>query len=388
MKADAARTVCHLTVLNPARHTRIFYKLARTQAAAGWKVYVIGQDPSPAPYEAEGVQVIPRRPFHRLAWERWLAPLLLFRQAWRVRARLYVIHAPELLFTAGLLKLTTRARILYDVHEDYQANIRAARHYPGWLRRPLAWAVRAWERLAVSWLDGVSYAEAVYENFLQLPPARHTLVRNTFQATEQPAPEDTSVPEAPYLLVTGTLAPGWGVLEALALWQKLCTHTPIRLVVAGHGQHPGFIRDIQETAARSGFEAYFTLIGGDTYVPYARIQSLIRGCRAGLALYEVSPNIQGKIPTRFYEYMALGKPLIFTPDADWVAFNHQWHIGLPAMPAETSASEWWEALDAVVRAYQQPPAEAWAWDTDGVRWLALCERVVDSVRSGSPGPGA
>lgn len=348
-------------MLNPARHTRIFYKLARTQRELGYRVSVIGQDEAPAVYTAEGVRMVPLAPFPRSGWRRWTAGFRILRLALRQRADIYVIHTPELLPAAWLLKRVWKKNLLYDVHEDYRANILAGQHYPAWLRRPLAWLARKAERRAVRWLDGISYAEPCYDNMLNAPEVSRVVLRNSFKPIDLPDQYPPGAPQAPYLLMTGNLSEAWGALDAMDFWTELCQKAPIPFVMAGFAHDSKLPDTMRKRAVAAGLGELFTLIGGNSYVPYTQILNLIRHCACGLALYAPAPHLQEKIPTKFFEYMAAGKPLIYRPTPYWEKLDAQWGLGAPWRRGEKALTAWQRIM--AWQKTNRPAKPAWySWD--------------------------
>ena len=353
---SARLDICHLTVLNPARHTRIFHKLARSQAAMGYRVAVMGQDPAPGPYEVEGIVIHPLPPFGRLSWRRLVVVAWLWRRCRALRARAYVLHSPELL-PLGWLLWGSGARVIYDVHEDYRLTLRHAAHYPRWLRGPLSRAVRALERLSLPTLSAVSYAEACYQDILGAG-AKTYLLRNKYQAV---APAPLPFTGRPYLLYTGTLAPEWGLWDTLSFWEGLPEGLDLDLVIAGYSPRPELVQALRQRIAGSRAPERIHLLGGETYLPYPQIVALIQHCQAGTGFYQRLPQIQGKIPTKFYEYLAAGRPLLYTPDPVWDAFNAETRLGFSWTPGQAIAPLW-----AQISTWQSmPPAPAhYAWESE------------------------
>lgn len=364
----------HLTVLNPAIHTRIFYKLACSQAAAGYEVHVHGQGREGQTYVRSGVHIHPTRPFGRLSWRRFVHTFRLLGACLPHPSEVYVLHSPELLPLGWVLKHLHGARLVYDLHEDYRVNILNAPHYPAWLRRPLAAAVRRFERLFVPGLQAVTYAEACYDNVLKMPDGRKYVLRNSFSARAAQGTPTVALPAQPYFLYTGTLAKAWGIWDALALWEKVRRLQPFSLAIAGFTYDRELIRALRQWIAEHEFKADVRLIGGDRYVPYVDVLHLLQHAYVSLALYQVEPHIQGKIPTKFYEALANGKPLVYRADPFWDGLNRQWQLGV-SYHADKSASLLLEELEAW---HAQPPlreAGQFDWQTDE----ALMRKMLDAV---------
>lgn len=363
--------ICHLTVLNPAVHTRIFYKLAWSQQEMGYPVTIIGQDDAPAPYEKEEVQIIPTGVFSRLRMARLLAPLRILRKALKVDADVYVLHTPELLWVGKYLKSKGK-RVIYDVHEDYLANITRTETYPAWMRGWLGNRVRRTELRAIDWLDAVAYAEENYDNLLGIPPEKKFILRNKFTDRAVRWTSQIEIPRQPYMLYTGTLSENRGVFRTLELWAKLNEIEPTHLVMAGMAFLPEMFTRIWHKAESYGLNEQFTLIGGIDYLPYTDILRLIAHCEFGAALYD--GNLRGRMPTKFYEFMAYGKALIYTRDAHWDAMNEQAFIGFSYEAGDDISALLAQLKD---RASYPPAPQAtdYAWTAEEAELARMLQRV-------------
>lgn len=367
--------ICHLTVLNPSTHTRIFYKLALSQQKLGYKVSVVGHDLSPNPYENSSVQIIPFKPFHRLSFRRFFHSYRLWRICNKLQAQVYVIHSPELIPLAIWLKTTQKAQLIYDVHEDYAANIRQAVHYPTWLRKPLAKIIRSLEKWAVRHLAGVAYAEGLYDNVLNASSNQKIVLRNTFSPTSIEDISNEGTPPQPYLLYTGTIAMEWGIFDGLELWKKIRSKHPISFVIAGSCHASQLIDEILSWVKANDMEADFKLIGGTNYVPYGQIVNLIQNCWALTALYHLTPNLQGKIPTKFYEAMAFDRPLIYTQDIHWDQMNEEVKLGFPYQDDQDIS-----ALVKGINLWNENPPKhqpaSFSWESDESRMKDWLDKII------------
>lgn len=375
------KKICHITLLNPAAHSRIFYKEALSQMEAGFSVSIVGQDAAETPYDKQGIRVVPMPAVGRKLRERIAARKLILERALAEKADLYQIHTPELLAIAKKLKeQLPKAKFVYDMHEDYAKNFRHGGYMGGTPRSALARWVRQREKRFLKWGDGVIYAEECFHDLLEAGD-KGIVIRNKFRKPEgiaklKPAEADAPTevggsPEAneapgggmpsgeragsievagaapptadiqqnrvseaqtrtqkrkaekqkeanhPILLYTGTIAPQWGLLTTLELWSAMNEFTPVHLVVAGHTHNKRTVAALEKFVAISGIKERFTLDGGNDYVPYERIVDWIEKCAMGTAFYEVRENIRERIPTKFYEFMACRKPLFVSKNPVW-----------------------------------------------------------------------
>lgn len=377
--SSSKRHICHLTVLNPARHSRIFFKMARSQVAAGYQVTIIGQDPAQEPYFENGVRIVPTGVFSRKSWGRLRAPGRIQRLAIVTGADIFQVHTPELLPAARrIVKALPQARIVYDMHEDYRQNILYGGYYPAWLRRPLSRRVRRAEQQFADRGGKVIYAEECFEGLLQLDVDAYRVVRNKFLVPEESiAPLEFSNPGWPLLLYSGTIAESWGVMDALRLWGALQALAPVRLCIAGHTHDAALVQKINEFVASSGFGDRFFLAGGDTYLPYPEMVGWLSRADVGLAMYHLRENIRERIPTKFYEFMAFGKPVLFSANPTWEHLNQKLRFGQAIAPPNfdlISLSDWIQQAALKKNPSNYGP-EDYGWASEAEAMLSFLDEI-------------
>jgi len=117
-------SILQLSVLDPAIHTRIYYKVALSLAEEGFKVCVVGTDKVEVPaILPKNVEIISLSTIPRSVTARLLRGWDLFKIAYRRRPDALMIHTPELLHIVVLYKiLFPKTKLFYDVLEDYEKN--------------------------------------------------------------------------------------------------------------------------------------------------------------------------------------------------------------------------------------------------------------------------
>jgi len=161
--------VCIITTAHPPFDERIFHKQAKTLVQAGYDVTLIAQHKKNE--IVDGVKIIalpkPRNRLTRMLGLTWKA----FQIALRQRADIYHFHDPELLPIGVLLKLKTKAKVIYDVHEDVPKQILTKYWIPKLLRHPIAKIVNITEKSLTRFIDAVVVAtEGIAENFQKFKP--------------------------------------------------------------------------------------------------------------------------------------------------------------------------------------------------------------------------
>ncbi len=150
-------TIAQLTSRHALTDNRILHCMARTAETAGYRSVVMGparEDSSFAHIPLQACPLVKEGDRHSHIW--LLARLLT--GALKSRYPLFHIHDPDLLPVALILKLFGR-RVIYDIHDDYEASLTVRLRNRGWVGR-LVPALWWWfERNAARALDGIVVAD-------------------------------------------------------------------------------------------------------------------------------------------------------------------------------------------------------------------------------------
>jgi glycosyltransferase involved in cell wall biosynthesis len=93
----------------------------------------------------------------------------------------------------------------------------------------------------------------------------------------------------------------------------------------------------EATIREHGLGDDVTRIGWDAYVPPADMPPHYRWADVGLALFEPHPNFVGSMPTKFYEYMHHGLPIIAADVPLWRRFLRAHDCGVVVPPGDAEA---------------------------------------------------
>ena len=292
--------IAHLTSVHRPFDTRIFCKECRTLAQAGYGVTLI------VPHEADemidGVQIraVPK-PKNR--WVRLtLTAYQVFRAALGVDAQVYHVHDPELLPWAHLLRMRGK-RVIYDMHENLPLQMLTK----PWIRRFLrvflgmVWALS--ERPLLYGLH-VVFAEHSYRK-------NHQWVKKHITILNMPAIDNLAELElpkysAPTVGYIGGVGPGRGsliVIEALHILKSRGTRVHFECIGPASDAHLAELERLTHSYALEGvaFRGYMVLAEG---------WRIIARCHIGLAIMMETPNHAESYPTKLFEYMAVGLPVI------------------------------------------------------------------------------
>lgn len=324
-------SIVHLTSGHSPFDPRIFAKECVTLAGAGYDVSLLA--PHQANVRREGVRIrglgLARGRLSRFV----LRQPAILRAAIAERADLYHIHDPELI-PAGLVLKAMGRRVVRDVHEDLPRDIQEVREWiPKPLRRAVAQLASFVEAASAPLFDAiVAVTPPIAERF---PDDLTILVRNyprlePFERACLPYQE-----RPPNVVYAGLITVERGVLTLEAAMENLDERLETTLLMAGRIE-PGNLRERLRHYPSSDRVSYLGMIDTDE-IPYL----LGRRSRIGVALYARRRSFIEAIPTKLFEYMAAGLPVVVSDIEGWADIVREEECGLlvdPANPVQVAAA--------------------------------------------------
>jgi glycosyltransferase involved in cell wall biosynthesis len=314
--------VCHLTSVHPLLDTRIFYKECRSLARQGYEVELIARHDKME--TIDGVRVIPLSSFKNRFFRITLSPLKMFWLALKRKAAVYHFHDPELLVTGILLRLWTRAKIVYDIHESY-ANLMFEKSWIPWpiLRRLMAKWFAAFERTASRFMAA---NVVVLPNWQERYP-RSVAIRNYPIIEEAAAKKEKNL-----FIYVGMIEPVRSGLKMLDIFAHLARKKPdFRLTVVGRFDDREYEAQVLEKIAGN---KNISFLG---FRPYHEVKELLAKAKFGFVLYS-DIKYKENIPVKMFEYLAYRVVPIFSSFKDFKYDIEAEGWGIPVDPTEPEAA--------------------------------------------------
>ncbi|MDX1547468.1 MAG: glycosyltransferase [Rhodothermales bacterium] len=360
--------VTHLTTVHHALDPRILQKQCASLVRAGYDVTLVARHDCAE--EIDGVGIVPLPPVQG-RYRRILLQRTAFHLARRLGSRLYHIHDPELIPVAYALKRATGARIVYDMHEDYRG------HGPAEGR-----LLRALERWCFTWIDHVVAAHPSLASLVRRAPV--TWIDNYVRMPESTGTAPRDPAGSPVLLYSGVMADVRGLPELLDLAAEVRKRAlPWTLDLAGVCYRASDREHAEARIAREGLAGSVSRTGWSRYVPWRDLVPHFRRAHAGLVLWRPHPNHDHKIPTKFYEYISFGLPILCSDFPLWRAFVERHGCGAVVDPRDTRAAvdllEMWFGEPETYRVLSEAAfaaAPAYQWEVMEARLLALYEDLL------------
>jgi len=304
--------ICILSVLHEAYDKRVYQKVARSLAAAGYELVSICPNPEALPPMAGGIRFvqIPAAPSKR---RRLLSVARLIRLGRRERADVYMGVEPESWVAALLIKLTRGGRVVFDMHEHVPTEF--AKFFPQAWQQFVVWLTVRFMRLFARFTDLIILTRNSFETeWAGLPTPRTTVIN-----TNHLQPPCIEIPEElrerythrPTIIHQGVFGDTRGSYQLLEAVKRLVRDFPdLKCIVLGayvYGSEVEYRQAIHD----AGLEANFDLLG---VVPYEQVPAYIAVSRVGLILFQPGlVNHTLAMPHKMFDYMREGKPVV-APD--------------------------------------------------------------------------
>jgi len=318
--------IVHVTTVHSPFDVRIFHKQCVSLAAAGYDVALI--QTGTAAETVKGVRIVPLRAsgsrIARMTRGVWRA----VRAVRRLRPKVVHFHDVEFIWGALLLKMMGH-RIIYDVHEDVAKDLEDKHYLPAFAVAPIRLVVQFTEWLAVVFFDRVVAATSSIRD--RFPGYRARLIRNTPILGEMSVADRVPFAERPRTVgYLGGLAQFNGPLSMVEAMSTLPPTVEAKLMMGGKFPDP-----VLEKAVR-GHPGWVRVefLG---WVDRASIAAVMQQLRAGLVLYQPSPNVVASEPNKFFEFLSAGVPLIASNFPAWREFVDRIGCGISVDPSDSAA---------------------------------------------------
>ena len=373
---------CQILMLltNPFEPDPRVYKEAKSLAAAGYQVTILAWDRQslwPSWEQMDGFDIIrlQTRSTYGAGLKAAIDFFIFYVQVFRfiMRNRPEVLHCHDLdtAVIGWLAKILLRLpRFVYDAHEpDYYG------HFPSLFKKAIdALEIRIARSAAVvfitSWIQQKKYG--------QRGIAQTVILRNTpdLGITQQQVERLAS--GYPVISRIGYIKPGTGIEALLEAAARLQTNYPqIKLLFIGkvfpayEDEFTKFLQKFSQIALHIPF------------VPYPRVVGYYAHCDIGVMLYGDSPEFRLVTPTKLFEAMAFGKPVLISPVGDVAEILEHYPCGV--IVPELTPEAIYQALEELLadkerlKKYGQIGREAFVkefnWDLMEKRLLAAYQNL-------------
>jgi glycosyltransferase involved in cell wall biosynthesis len=317
--------IVHLTSAHPRNDTRIFIKQCRTLAADGYDVTLVVADDQGDDYR-DGVSIadvgrLPGRIKRIFTTTRRVGV-----KAIALDADIYQLHDPELI-PVGLRLKRLGKKVIFDSHEDVSRQLLGKPYLGPLSGRILSSAYSVLERYACSRFDGIIAATPfIRDNFLKINPI--TVDVNNFPMVgelDSGAPWENKQDEVCYVGGIGSFR---GIRELVQAGQFLSSGARLNLV--GTFSEPAVEAEVKASPGWRRVNAY-------GFLDREGVRDVMKRSLAGVVTFHPLPNHLDSHPTKMFEYMSSGIPVIASNFPLWRDIIEGNQCGLCVDPLDPKA---------------------------------------------------
>jgi len=324
--------VVHLTSVHQPFDVRIFVKECSALAKTGHDVYLIA--PIEASTTRNNVNIvavdIPGNRFQRMC----LTTFAIFRKALELNGDLYHFHDPELIPVGILLSLLGK-KVVYDVHEETANTILDKTWIWPPLRKLTAKLVDAFENFSTRYFDAIIITRNSL--FKKFDRNKTILVHNFPILSELFTGSSLPIHQRPLIgAYVGGASPNRGIKELVEALGLLPDDFKFELSIAGIISPPEFCNQLKTLP---GWKRVNYL----GWQSRSQVADLLSSARFGIVTFLPIANHLKSEPTKLFEYMSAGIPVIASNFPHWESFVLEEGIGVLVDPKDPQA-----VADAIV----------------------------------------
>jgi len=295
--------VCHLTSVHKQHDVRITQKECTSLAKAGYDVKLVVVNGISESFQGVEIISVSVKYLGRLA-RFTKAVSAVYNTAKEIDADIYHLHDPELLRIAKKLKYQGK-RVIYDSHEDLPKQIIGKSWIPTYLQKIVSNTVKRLENRIVKKIDAIVVATpSIKERFFGTN--KNIEVINNFPKMAEFSFDNTWDSKKNEICYVGGITRVRGVIELVKASEK----GNFRLNLCGNFS-PEDLK--KETMALAGWNK----VNYHGYCNREKVNEILDRSKVGIVTLLPVPNYIDSQPTKLYEYMAAGLPVIASDFPYW-----------------------------------------------------------------------
>jgi len=317
--------VCILTSVHPAFDIRIFHKQAKSLLKAGYDITLIAQHDKNEVVDGIKIVALPK-PKNRF-W-RMLGTWQVFKLSLKQRADVYHFHDPELIPIAVLLKLFTKGKVIRDIHENVKYDILSKSWLPKGTRRVFSLMYQLTEKLSFPFIDEIIIVgDFMIKNYKK---QNNVLTLRNYPVLSFIKGSSEVKNSRPTLVYVGGITEARGVWELVESMRLLKPkYENILLTLVGPIDPVSLEEKIRKLLEQFSLQQNVHLVGR---VKHEEVYTILPRCHIGMDILYPTPNYMASLPTKVFEYMGAGLPVVASNFPLWKELIEGNNCGLTVDP--------------------------------------------------------
>jgi glycosyltransferase involved in cell wall biosynthesis len=290
----------------------------------------------------------------------------------RVRPKILICCTYEFLAVASFFKNIIGYKLVYDVQENYVANLDLNPLLSGSKKVKVAKLIRKME--ATNAVDLYFLAEQCYRKEMPLK-SPFLVLENRYQGQVSEKSQMNFGQKKEFsFLISGTITPAFGVSEAIIWFIEILKKYPkSSLLIMGQVTLPYYQHALEKIA---GNNPQITFQTSPFPVSHKAILNAYSEVDFALLPYQNHPAIRDKMPTKLFEAAALGVPVLVSPNPTWLDFLNNFEGGFPIdfLNVESAITQFDQAK--LQTFFSEKPSESILWQSQEQTFLQAIETLL------------
>ncbi|TFV97634.1 hypothetical protein E4S40_03010 [Algoriphagus kandeliae] len=305
-------------------------------------------------------------------WQRLILPIRFGFLLLKIKPKILICCSWEMLLIAKFLKPWLKYKLIYDVQENFIQNLTLNPNSTKLKKAIATWIIKKSEK--PKGIDFHILAEACYA--VEMPEKEPNLIlENKFPISDSPPSIKSYKGKKSFrFLITGTLTPSYGVIEAIRFFEKILSRFPgSQLQIIGHVPLKDFEKTLQEFGRKS---KAIQLELSPSPIAHEVVLKAIKESDFLLLPYQLHPSIINKLPSKLFEACGLGCPVIINSNPKWepIISKHKLGISVHFDQIELSLQEFSSGLDT--QFFSNLDSDFYRWNKEAQLFSQLIEELL------------
>jgi len=361
------------SILKPANEVRMYERLAKTLSKSNkYEINLIGIQPKSFSKPKKNIKFkyLIRR--NRGLSHRVSGIIQTYRYLKKIQPDVYICTSPDLCILGVLYKRFNRCKVVFDLQEDYRANLENQKIYTGIKKQLARLFLNLIEKYIYPNIDHFILAEKAYQN-ISIIKNRFTILENKF-ADNYNFDILKSKNRDLQFLFSGVISDYSGIQTAVEIWKKINTIHPnsvLKIIGICYQKHITNYLKVQASENQN-----ILLIGIDEFVNHEVIVESIINSDFGFITHQYSNSNNERIPTKLYEYTYFNLPFIVEAQTKWEAIGRQLGTAISINYQQLNADELTKTLLNIKKSTERRVNKKAGWDSEEPKLLALFDTLL------------